>query len=197
MKKVIIAAVVLLCLAGTAAAQRHLEYKWRGFYATVDFNYGMNINRGEDFNGLSDTVSGFGMGFSAGYQFRKEAAVGGGVMYFIDGTGAFSQMPVFLELRSHFMRSRLTPYSVLQAGYSLPVGASSDAPNVIKITEGGLYLGFSLGARYAIERTFAVGVHVDYRFLQSTVVTRNYASGLHTEDPKNLHMLSAGVSMYF
>lgn len=197
MKRIVIAAVALLCLCGTAAAQRHLEYKWRGFYATVDASYGMNLNRAVGDNGIADTVSMFGMGFSAGYQFRKEAAAGAGVMYLVDGTGAFSQMPVFFELRSHLMRSRLTPYTVLQAGYSLPVGASSEAPNVIKITSGGLYFGVSVGARYAIERTFAVGAHVDYRMLQSTEVTRNYTNGPQLADPVILHMLSGGLSLYF
>lgn len=197
MKKVIIAAVALLCLVGTAAAQRHLEYKWRGFYATVDFSYGMNLNRAAGDNGIADTISGIGMGFSGGYQFSKEAGLGAGVLYFVDGTGAFSQMPVFVELRSHFMRSQLTPYTVLQAGYSLPVGASSEAPNVIKITKGGLYFGFSLGARYAIERTFAVGVHVDYKLMQSNEVTRNYANGPKLSDPAITHLLAGGVSLYF
>lgn len=197
MKKIIIAVVALLCLTGTAAAQRHLEYKWRGFYANVDFSYGMNLNRSVGDNGIADTVNAVGMGFSVGYQFRKEACVGAGIVYFTDGTGALTQMPVFVELRSHFMRSRLTPYSALQAGYSLPVGASSEYPNVIKITKGGLYFGASMGARYAVERSFAVGVHVDYRFLQSTEVTRNYAAGQQLADPTVLHMLMGGVCLYF
>lgn len=197
MKKIILAAVALILLGNVATAQRHLEYKWRGFYATLDFSYGMNLNRTPGLNGIGDTVSAFGLGFSSGFQFRKEAALGAGVTYISDATGAFTQMPLFLELRSHFMRSRLTPYTVLQAGYTLPVGSSSEAPDVIKITKGGLYFGFSLGARYAIERSFAIAAHVDYKLLQSNEVTRNYASGPNLADAIVLHMLSGGVSLYF
>ena len=120
MKKTIIAAVALLCLCGTAVAQRHVEFYWRGVYVVGDASYMMNLNRSKNDNGFADTVSAFMPSASAGFQFRKEAGVGVGFSYLADPTGAFTQLPVFVELRSHFLRSRLTPYSVLQVGYSLP-----------------------------------------------------------------------------
>ena len=123
MKKIIIAAVALLCLCGTAAAQRHIEYKWRGAYVVVDGSYVMNLNRSTSTStivSVADTMSGFALGVSGGFQFRKEAGVGLGVTYLLDPTGAFTQMPIYAELRSHFSRSRLTPYAVLQLGYTLP-----------------------------------------------------------------------------
>ena len=133
MKKTIIAAVALLCLCGTAAAQRHMEYKWRGFYAVVDGAYVMNLNRSVDKSGFSDTVSGPWMGVSAGFQFRKEAGVGAGFAYLYDPRGAYTQLPVFVELRSHLLRSRLTPYFAVQGGYALPVGASSPTAKTASI----------------------------------------------------------------
>lgn len=196
MKKTIIAAVALLCLCGTAAAQRHIEYRWRGIYFVGDASYVMNLNRSAGENGLADTVSGFMPSLSGGFQFRKEAAVGLGFAYLSDPNGAFTQLPVFLELRSHFMRSQLTPYVVLQAGYSLPVGASSKPP-VTKIDEGGLYLGVEVGGRYAFNRTVALGLHASYRFLQSNAVIRHDAANkpMLTETVV-LHMLGAGLSVY-
>ena len=139
MKKTLIVAVALLCLAGTAVAQRHIEFRWHGLYCVGDVSYAFNVNRSSE-TGIADTVSGFIPSFSAGYQFRKEAAVGMGFSYLADPTGAFTQLPIFVELRSHFMRSQLTPYTVLQVGYTLPLGSSSEPPSV-KIEEGGLYLG--------------------------------------------------------
>ncbi len=196
MKKTILAAVALLCLCGTAAAQRHIEYRWRGIYFVGDASYVMNLNRSAGENGLADTVSGFMPSLSGGFQFRKEAAVGLGFAYLSDPNGAFTQLPVFLELRSHFMRSQLTPYVVLQAGYSLPVGASSKPP-VTKIDEGGLYLGVEVGGRYAFNRTVALGLHASYRFLQSNAVIRHDAANkpMLTETVV-LHMLGAGLSVY-
>ena len=76
MKKAIIAVVALLCLCGTAAAQRHIEYKWRGVYVVVDGSYVMNLNRAPGTSSVisvADTMSGFALGISGGFQFRKSA----------------------------------------------------------------------------------------------------------------------------
>lgn len=196
MKKTILAAVALLCLCGTAAAQRHIEFRWRGIYFVGDGSYVMNFNRSPNESGLADTVSGFMPSLSGGFQFRKEAAVGLGFAYLADPTGAFTQLPLFVELRSHFMRSRLTPYTVLQVGYSLPVGASSEPP-VTKIEEGGLYLGFEVGGRYAFNRTVALGLHASYRMLQSNVVSRqDLTNQPMLEETVVLHMIGGGLSIY-
>lgn len=196
MKKKVIAAVALLCLCGTAAAQRHIEFRWRGVYFVGDASYVMNLNRSASETGLADTVSGFMPSFSAGFQFRKEAAVGLGFSYLADPKDAFTQLPIYVELRSHFMRSQLTPYAVLQVGYSLPVGAASNPP-VTKIEEGGLYLGLEAGGRYALNRTVALGLHASYRFLQSNIVARSDASNKPMlKETVTLHMVGVGLSIY-
>ena len=197
MKKFVLAAAMLLCLAGTAAAQRHVEYKWRGAYFTIDGSYMVNLNRAEGLNGCADTLGAVNLSLTGGFMFSKEAGVGLGVTYIADPTGAFTQMPAFVELRSHFMRSRLTPYTVLQMGYCLPLGSSSEPPRV-EITKGGLYFGASVGARFAIDRSFAIGVHVDYKLLQMRVVSRyDIANNPQLADPLTLHTLGGGVSLYF
>ncbi len=191
MKKTILVVAALLCLAGTAAAQRHIEFRWRGVYCVGDLGYAFNLNR------TQDTVAAFMPSFSGGFQFRKEAAVGLGFSYLADPSGAFTQLPIFAELRSHFTRNRLTPYTALQVGYSIPVGASSEAP-VVKIDEGGLYFGLEVGGRYAITRSFALGIHAGYRMLHSNKVLRSDAENLpmHT-DATTLHLISAGVAVHF
>lgn len=195
MKKTIIAAVALLCLCGTVAAQRHIEYKWRGFYSVIDGGYMFNFNRAPGINGEADTLSGVWLGATAGFQFRKEAGLGAGFAYVYDPAGAYTQLPVFVELRSHLMRSRLTPYVALQGGYTLPVGASSPT---VKITKGGLYFGAEVGGRYAIDRSFAIGAHVGYKFLNATEVTRFDADGTFSKaDPSSLHVINAGIGLYF
>lgn len=197
MKRIILAAAALLCLMGTAAAQRHIEYKWRGPYFTIDGSYLMNLNREAGLNGRSDTLSAVNVSFSGGFMFSKEAGLGLGVTYVADPTGAFTQMPVFVELRSHFMRSRITPYTVLQGGYCLPLGSSSEPPRV-EITKGGLYFGVSVGARYAVDRSFALGLHVDYKMMQSSVVTRyDIHNTPEIADPLTLHTVGGGLSLYF
>ena len=197
MKRTIIAAVALLCLCGTAAAQRHIEYKWRGAYVVVDGSYVMNLNRtsGAGRDAVADTLSGMCLGISGGFQFRKEAAVGLGIAYIYDPTGAFTQMPIYAELRSHFLRSRLTPYVALQLGYTLPLGASSPT---VKVEKGGMYFGAQVGGRFAIDRKFAVGLHVGYKLLNMAEVSRFDADHKPLlADVRTLHLLDAGISLHF
>lgn len=196
MKKKMIAAVALLCLMGTAVAQRHIEFRWHGLYCVGDVSYAFNVNRAPNDLGIGDTVSGFMPSFSAGYQFRKEAAVGLGFSYLADPTGGFTQLPLFFELRSHFSRAQLTPYTVLQVGYSLPLGSSSEPPSV-KIEEGGLYLGLEVGGRYAFSRSFALGLHGGYKLLYSNKVQRTDALNVPIlTESVALSMISFGVSAY-
>lgn len=195
MKKLFITAVALLCLSGTAVAQRHVEFLWRGFYLTGDVSYATNLNSSNE-SGLNDTVSALMPSFSVGYQFRKEAAVGMGFSYLADPTGAFTQIPIYSELRSHFMRSRLTPYGVLQVGYTLPVGTSSEPPST-KITEGGFYVGFDFGARYAVSRTVAFAAHVGLKVLMDNHVQRSDALNVPMlDDAVSLYLLTGGITFY-
>ncbi len=197
MKRTILLAVAMLCLGGTAVAQHHIEFRWRGIYFVGDGSYVFNLNRSPNESGLADTVSGFMPSFSGGFQFRKEAAVGLGFSYLADPTGAFSQLPLYVELRSHFTRARLTPYAVLQVGYSLPVGASSEPP-ITKIEEGGLYLAIEGGGRFAISRSVALGLHVGYRMLQSNKVKRfDMLNDPMLTETVVLHMFGGGLSVYF
>jgi hypothetical protein len=197
MKKTIIAAVALLCLCGTAAAQRHIEFRWHGLYCVGDASFAFNVNRSpSEASGFGDTVAALMPSFSAGYQFRKEAAVGLGFSYLADSKGAFTQMPLFVELRSHFTRDQLTPYGVLQVGYSLPLGKSSEPPST-KIEEGGLYLGLEVGGRYAFSRSFAIGLHGGYKMLYSNKVQRSDAlNNPILSESVALSLINFGVSFY-
>lgn len=200
MKRIVIAIVVMVTLCGAAQAQRHIEFRWHGAYLVGDASYGFNLNRSQDeADTIASTLNALMPGLSVGYQFRKEAGLGLGFNYVADPVGAYTQLPVFLELRSHFMRSRLTPYTVLQVGYTLPLGSSSVAdPVSSKIEEGGLYFALEVGARYAINRSVAVAGHVGYRMLQSNMVSR---TDLHNHSilstPVTLHVLAIGASVYF
>ena len=200
MKKTLLAIAILGALCGAVQAQRHVEFRWHGAYIVGDLSYGVNLNREVEEGGVvGDTLSAFMPTFSAGFQFRKEAGVGLGFSYIADPTGAYTQLPVFVELRSHYLRSQLSPYSVFQVGYTLPLGMSS-TPNPIgnKIEEGGLYVGIELGGRYAFNRSTAIAIHASYRLLQSNKVLRTDISGTSLlAPPVVLHVLGGGVSFYF
>ncbi len=206
MKKIFIVAATLLCLAGTAVAQQHTEFRWHGIYLVGDITYGVNINRQVDeISGLSEELSAFMPTLVAGYQFRKETAIGVGASYVADPKGAYTQLPIFIELRSHYLRSQWSPYTALQAGYTFPLGSSS-APDPEttpptpsrKIAEGGLYFGLEVGARYAFNRSMAIAAHLNYRLLQANKMDWSDAYGIAIPaDPVALHVIGGGVSFYF
>lgn len=200
MKKTLFAILALVALCGVARAQRHIEYRWRGFYVVGDASYGINLNRQiDEFDTIPCELNAMMPGVSLGFQFSKEAGVGLGFNYVADPSGAYTQMPLYAELRSHFLRSQLTPYMVLQVGYCLPLGASSEPDPVgTEIKEGGLYFGLEAGVRYAISRNLAVAGHVGYRLLQANEVLRtDLLDRPILNPPVNLHVLSFGASFYF
>lgn len=210
MKKFFVFSIFALAVFGQAFSQGHIEYKWRGFYSVVDFSFVANLNRGESqapavapATAISEgySVNALGVSVIGGFQFRREICVGIGATYLMDMSGAFSQVPLFVELRSNILRSRITPYTAIQLGYSLPVGTEGGSPVVTKITEGGPYFGLEVGARYAISRKFAVGGHIGYKMLQSNEVTRHDTSNPGTApeiaEAVTLHMFAFGASLHF
>lgn len=179
----------LLCLCGVQA--QHIEFKWHGLYGVADYDYMTNLNRDDHevtLNGFSAVV---------GWQIRKESAVGLGFSYLSDPEGAFSQMPLFLEFRSHYMRSRLTPFTVAQAGYSFPTKGSSSGSEAISIQKGGIMFAFAGGARYAINRTMGVNFHVGYQLLLMHEVERQHASLPADRSSQLLHNVKVGVGLNF
>jgi len=188
---------LLLLLAAVAvfatAQAQHIEFKWRGFYVAGGYNHAMNLNK----TPYDDQVAFNGFTVAGGFQFRRGTDVGIGASYMRDATGAFSQMPIFLELRSHYMPSRLTPFTTLYVGYSLPLGSSSGGSESVQIKAGGVTSGANVGVRYAFTRKFGIHAYVGYQELYMTKVNRKIAGRLAETQPLLLHNLKFGVGLNF
>jgi len=187
--RIAFAVLCLVCLCGVQA--QHVEFKWHGLYGIVGMDYVTNLNR-EDHE-----VSFKGYTAVMGWQIRKESGVGVGFSYLMDPEGAFSQMPLFVELRSHYMRSRLTPFTVVQAGYTFPVNSASSGSDAISVKQGGMMFAFSLGGRYAISRLMGVHLHVGYELLMMNEVERQQASAPTDRSSQLLHNVKVGVGLNF
>ena len=179
MKKVILLAVAVFAMM-TAQAQRHVEFKWHRWYGVAGYDFSTNINKTR----FEDKATFHGVYAIGGWQIRKESGVGLGVEFLKDPTGAFNQLPVFIELRSHYLRS-------------IPLGSSSGGENAIKIKTGGAIWGVNVGARYAITRTFAVSAFVGYQGIFMGSVERKFEGILANNGPLLLHNLKAGVGFNF
>ncbi|MCR5424869.1 MAG: hypothetical protein K6E93_08985 [Bacteroidales bacterium] len=200
MKKIILLVAALICV-GTVSATKggplsissttsggpaltasffedqpdHLEFKYYGFYGIVDYTFMTNLNK-TNYEYTDDYVLN-GVTAIAGFQWRKESAVGLGVSYLLDAKGSFTQLPVFVELRSHYTRNRVTPYSSVQLGYAIPMGGVDSEPEYTKINEGGLTFGLEAGGRFAIARSIGIHLSVGYQFTQLNDVERGDSAG--------------------
>lgn len=216
MKKTILL-LSLLTLVAVAQAERlssnalqgnppHVEFKYYGFYCVVDYTFmGALTNESMQYlNPTTGAVEGFvdnyvlnGITAVAGWQWRKESAIGIGFSYLNDASGSFSQIPVFVEFRSHFLRNRITPFTAVQMGYSIPFGSKNAEANYTRIEEGGVTFGLSVGARFAISPKFAINLYGGYQLIQCNSVERGFNSVAATRLPELYHHYKFGLGVNF
>ena len=191
MKKIILllAAVVSLMVAQA----QHVEFKWHRCYGVAGYDFSTNLNKTD----FEDKATFHGFYAVGGWQIRKESGIGLGVEYLRDNTGAFSQMPVFIEVRSHYLRNRVTPFSTVYVGYSIPMGSSSGGDNAIQIATGGPTWGFSVGARYAFSRKMGVSAYIGYQGIYMGRVERKVDGLLSDARPQLLQNIKVGVGFNF
>lgn len=168
-------------------AAKHVEFKYHGIYCVTD------VMMAYDF---VEKVSLKGMNISGGWQWRRQSGFGLGISYLSDAEGVFSQMPIYAELRSHYLRNQVTPYTSLIAGYTLPMGRRNGNKEMKReVISGGVMAGLSVGARYAFNRNVAINAFVGYQ-LQSLRVERLANSNLPNTDP-NYHKDAESIIQNF
>lgn len=156
------------------AAPKHVEFKYHGVYCVTDVAMAYD---------LTEKVFLKGINISGGWQWRRHSGFGVGISYLTDAEGVFSQMPMFLEWRCHMLRSQVTPFTSLTAGYTLPMGRMNGNKEMKReVIRGGVVVGLSIGARYAFNRNLAVNAYIGYQ-LQSLRIHRYANSNLEVTDP--------------
>ena len=224
MKKLILIVAMIACMNVAKASQPveqtstlmmppHIEFRDWGVYGILEYNFAMCMAWSYDpatldplasigvnlqqpvFNGITGVV---------GFQLRRQSGIGVGFSYLYDGTGAFSQMPVFVELRSHYLRSRFTPFTAVQLGYSFPTGSFATYPSTLGnsytfyLGQGGVMAGFSVGGRIAFKRNFGMSLNVGYMLLHSRRAGINDALYVeYNQESVLLHNLKAGLAFNF
>lgn len=175
---------------------KHVEFKYHGAYCVAD------IAMAYDF---TEKVFLKGINLSGGWQWRRQSGFGIGVSYLADGEGVFSQMPIYAELRTHYLRNQVTPYTSLTAGYTIPMGRKNNSNEMQReVISGGVMIGMSVGARYAFNRNVAINAYFGYQ-LHSLRVQRVANADFDTDDPDYSkieesiiqHMLKFGFGINF
>ncbi len=184
----------------------HVEFKYYGFYGIVEYTHMFNFaNESPQYlNPSTGTVVTFvdkyhlnGITAIAGWQWRKESAIGLGFSYFSDPQSSFSQIPVFIEFRSHFLRSRITPFTSVQVGYSIPFGSKNSIEEYTRIDEGGITFGITAGARFAITPKLGINLYAGYQMIHLNSVERGFNMVASTKMSELYDNLRFGIGVNF
>ncbi len=184
----------------------HVEFKYYGFYCVIDYTHMVAFTNesGQYMDPVSgqiiyaiDNYSLNGITAVAGWQWRKESALGIGFSYLNDAQGSFSQIPVFLEFRSHFLRNRITPFTSVQLGYSIPFGSKNAVEDYTRINEGGITFGLDLGARFAVSKKLGFNLYVGYQMIQNRSVERGFNQVAVSQFPELYHHYKFGIGINF
>lgn len=192
-------------LNSPAPTPPHLEFKYYGFYGVVEYT-GMWYGEHEKASYMdpSGTMHYYvdqymlnGFSAVAGFQLRKESGFGIGVSYLSDPEKSFSQIPVYLEFRSHYTRSRVAPFTTLLVGWSFPAGSRNYGVEYTKINEGGMTAGVSAGIRIAFTQKLGMNLYCGYQLIQFNSVERGFNQVASTKLPELYHNLKFGVGINF
>lgn len=189
-----------------ARTMDHIEFKYYGFYCVVDYTnmfcfthfsgQYMEPNTGQII-GFHDNYQLNGVTAVAGWQWRKETALGLGFSYLNDPMKSFSQIPVFLEFRSHFLRSRITPFTSIQLGYTIPFGSKNLAEEYTRIDRGGIMFAFNIGGRFAIRPKFGINIYVGYQLVNLDSVERGFGGVASTRMSELYDNIRFGLGVNF
>ena len=185
---------------------KHVEFKYYGFYCVIDYTHMMCLshqtgqyldpssgsivytNDKYNLNGISGVV---------GWQWRKESALGVGFSYLNDASGSFSQIPVFVEFRSHFLRNRVTPFTAVQLGYSIPFGTKNKVAEYTKIDEGGITFGIQAGARFAISPKLGINIYAGYQLIHINSLERGFNEVATSRSSELFNNIKFGLGVNF
>lgn len=171
--------LVLVSVAFTAQAQKR---RFRVGYKDAGFSF---IPEASILVPSNTYPMAFNMNAIFGGQFGQVFA-GGGV-----GLDAYKSevfVPVFADVRYFFLREALSPYAMLEGGYSLAVDTSPGLDGGPMVTPG-------VGIRFFLSRTTAVNLGLIYRY-QSMIQAIEGVDGLY-ETKMNIQSFGVRLGMQF
>lgn len=115
-----------------------------------------HIEVGYVFNNLTSELNSFSLNVSTQHNFGHHFSLGGGVGFRkiseIDGY----YMPFFLDLKSHFLKTKVTPLANLKIGYSF---APQNSFNRV-----GYMVNPNIGVNFKLDRTSSLFLNFGYEF---------------------------------
>lgn len=192
MKK--IALLVVLMLAMQMGFCQHKFFREYGFYGTASYNFSTNLNR-TDYQALLNGIT-----VTGGFEIRPKTCVELGVGFLADAKGVFTQIPITVGLRTHYLNRWITPFTDLYAGYALPMkktGTNADGDRMC-IDQGGLTIGVNVGARISMSRKLAINAFVGWHFFMVNEFRVFTAENVPlVQDAWGAHCIKIGLGLMF
>ena len=143
-----------------------------------------------------------GAEFVAGYRWSLYSGVGAGIGFYKDMNDLHTTLPIFIEVRNHFMRNRFSPFSVISAGYSIPNGRVSNYRSLQSgVVKGGPMVGITLGVRYLFTKRTGINLFVGYMGQKETIeehiLIPSVGETASREVPYFLHQAKFGIGISF
>ncbi|MCQ2274889.1 MAG: porin family protein [Bacteroidales bacterium] len=199
MKKTILLLLSMVALMA-AQAQQHVEFKWHRMYGVAGYSFTTNISSLQyqyDGGQFDDKAAMQGVYAVGGWQIRKESGIGLGVEFMKDFASGYTMLPVFVEVRSHYLRNQISPFTSVYVGYSIPLGFSGMGTDYVKIETGGPAWGLNVGARYAINRKMGVNAFIGYQGIFLNRVNVYHEGELQDAPPVLMQNFKVGVGFNF
>lgn len=142
--------------------EKPYSFKEKGFYGSVA--YDMSFGRNKFGNG---THTGVGLQATAGYLFRRQLGVGGGIAYdsyYLKGGNA-NVLAAFTEVRGYLSKRQTAEFFTLAIGYGHPL-KQNNMLNVVSERKGGFMLQPTVGLRFGASARCNFFAEVGARFQQ-------------------------------
>ena len=182
------------------SAQKAVFPKGYGFFGVI--NAGGTFALAEE-----ESTSLMGLDIIGGYRLSYYTSVAVGVGYYNHSNKAdslnnlHSNIPIFFELRNHYSKNRISPYTTVNVGYAIKNGrASIPSKPQSGVIKGGPLVGVSVGVRYLITNTVGINLFAGYVGHKENI-EEHYFENIETpstlERPNFLHQLKFGVGVTF
>lgn len=195
--KRLLSILALLSLLTPALMAQYPHFREWGFYGTASYTM---MTCFKHYKATHPPVTLNGVQLTGGFQIRRQTCVELGVAFLAHNRNTFTQVPITIGLRTHYLDRRLTPFTELYAGYALPlkkIGSPNDH-TTMKVNTMGVTAGLNVGARYTVTRRFCLNLYIGWNLYMTNSYTIYNSDNLPFEEGSWLaHNFRFGLGAMF
>ncbi len=169
--KRLLSILALLSLLTPALMAQYPHFREWGFYGTASYTMMTSFT---SYKIGHPPVTLNGVQLTGGFQIRRQTCVELGVAFLAHNRNTFTQVPITIGLRTHYLDRRITPFTELYVGYAIPLkktGPTTNEATTMKVNTMGVTAGLNIGARYTVTRRFCLNLYVGWNLYMNNYYT--------------------------